>query len=74
MKTRLAPEDQDLLSRLDALNCRLYMLVHHATKYRTIIRLDLRLLRQGSEPAAIRAGLERWRGVLSEIKRLAREI
>ena len=71
---RLDPLDSDLLGRLDALNERLYAIIHHATKYRNLIRTDLRLLRQGADPGSVRAGLERYGLVLREIKRLSREL
>ena len=71
---RLNPLDQDLLSRLDALDHGLYMLVHHSQKYRSILRTELRLLRQGADPGSVRAGLERYGLVLREIKRLSREL
>mgnify|MGYP001558738788 CR=1 FL=1 len=71
---RLDPLDTDLLGRLDALDQRLYALIHHASKYRAIILTDLRLLRQGADPGQVRAGLERWTLVLKEIRRLAREL
>ena len=73
-RTRLAPLDQDVLAGLEATDKRLYALVHHATKYRAVIRMTLRHLRQGAEPGPARAELERWRGSIREIKRLSREL
>ena len=73
-RTHIDVLDADLLGRLDALNERLYAIIHHATKYRNLIRTDLRLLRQGADPGSVRAGLERYGLVLREIKRLSREL
>ena len=71
MTTRVRPEDTDLLTVLQARDARLSAIVHTATKYRAILRLELTRLRCGDDPGRIRAGLEPWARVLNTLKRLA---
>lgn len=71
-KTHLPALDHNLLADLEMRDQALQRISHAAAKYRHILRLELTRLRQGADPAPIRAGLERWANVLHEVKRLAR--
>ena len=69
-----SPLDQDTLAALETADKRLYVLIHQAVKYRSLIRMTLRHLRQGADPGQARAELERWRGIIRDVKRLSREL
>ncbi|HET7875630.1 MAG TPA: hypothetical protein VFN71_08895 [Methylomirabilota bacterium] len=66
--------DTDLLGSLEERDHRLYAILSRSTRYRNILRGEIKHLRAGSAPETVRALLAQWDPILREIKRLARDL
>ena len=73
-RIRLSPLDHNLLADLEKRAEDLGTAIHLAFKYRHILNVELTRLRQGAGPGGARAVLERWAGILKDLKRLARSL
>ena len=65
------PLDVDLLEALEERDRNLYAIMSAATRYRAILHEHLQLLRAGKHPEVVRSAVNRWHGILGEIKSLA---
>jgi hypothetical protein len=66
--------DTDLLETLEQRSKRLYLILSKATRYRSILSVEIQRLRAGSAPETARALLAQWDFILREIKRLAQDL
>ena len=66
--------DTDLLETLEQRSKRLYTILGKATRYRSILSVEIKRLRAGSAPETARALLAQWDSLLREIKRLAQDL
>jgi uncharacterized protein YutE (UPF0331/DUF86 family) len=65
--------DTDLLTTLEELDERLYVVLSKTTRYRNILGHEIKRLRSGSAPEVVRANLLQWEPLRREIIRLARD-
>jgi uncharacterized protein YutE (UPF0331/DUF86 family) len=65
--------DTDLLTTLEELDKRLYAVLSKTTRYRNILRHEIKRLRSGSAPEVVRANLLQWEPLRREIIRLAHD-
>lgn len=72
--TRVPATDRDLTATLQMRDKALEALIQDAQRYRAILRVTLRALWTGADPAPHRAALEPWRPILQRIKRAARAL
>lgn len=68
------PLDLDLLELLESRDRSLYAIVSAATRYRAILHEQVQLLRAGTDPEMVRIAMNRWQGILKEIRKFATEI
>ena len=74
IRSARAALDHNLLADLEDRAVALDRLMHLALKYRHILGLEVTRLRQGADSGGARAVLERWAGILKDLKRLARSL